>query len=131
MATINRKGIKTVKRTKAKPLLKMDDSSMYYNSPEWKSLRNEYYTSHPLCEECLKRDVVSPGEHVHHKYPFLKGRTEEQRWNNLLNINNLVTLCKDCHYGMHDVMNKKGLFMIDSLTDSEYRQYHGIELEKN
>ena len=121
----NRKPIRTVKKQQKIDL--REDCGKYYNSQAWKSLRNEYFNNHPLCEECLKRDIVSPGEHVHHKLPFIKGVNEQQKWDILLNINNLITLCETCHYGIHDRMKKYGLSFCDSLSDEEYNYYHGLK----
>ena len=38
----------------------------YYNTPEWKKLRETYSKEHPLCEDCLNEGKVVPAEDIHH-----------------------------------------------------------------
>ena len=38
----------------------------YYNTPEWKKLRETYIKEHPLCEDCLNEGKVVPAEDIHH-----------------------------------------------------------------
>lgn len=86
------------KSTKKEP----KQSKKYYDSKQWKSLRNNYYRLHPLCEMCLEEGITTPAEHIHHKVEFLKGITEEQRWYLLLDPNNLQSLCTKHHYEVHN-----------------------------
>lgn len=78
-----------------------NQSAKYYNSKQWRMLRNSYIRLHPLCEVCLKNDKVTPAEHVHHKQEFLRGITDEQRWNLLLDKDNLMSVCRECHKEIH------------------------------
>lgn len=96
MPTINRKTnhVKTVKWN-------INESSNYYNSKAWHQLRNAYYLSHPLCERCLLNGRSVQAEHVHHIHPFMLGKTDEERWRLLLDANNLMSLCIECHHEMH------------------------------
>lgn len=96
MPTINRKTnhIKPVKWN-------INESSNYYNSKAWHQLRNAYYLSHPLCERCLLNGRSVQAEHVHHIQPFMTGKTDEERWSLLLDVNNLMSLCIECHHEMH------------------------------
>lgn len=97
MPTINRK-------QKYEPSVDYDrenQSTKYYNSKQWKQLRNMYIRHHPLCEMCLNRDISRPAQHVHHKKEFLKGSTDEERWKLLLDYDNLQSLCLDCHHKVH------------------------------
>lgn len=61
---------------------------------------------HPLCECCLENGIVTPAVDVHHKIPWDSGLTEESKWLLLLNVDNLQSLCKNCHYKIHAEMNK-------------------------
>lgn len=61
----------------------------------WDKVRALKIKQNPLCEECLKHGIVSPAEIVHHikpvdEYPEL-----------LLDMENLVSLCRQCHGKMH------------------------------
>lgn len=87
--------------TKRQPK-KQNQSAKYYNSKQWKSLRLNYYRLHPLCEECLAKGITKPAEHIHHKIEFLTGITDEQRWQLLLDPDNLQSLCLECHYKKHN-----------------------------
>jgi 5-methylcytosine-specific restriction protein A len=79
-------------------------SAKYYNSKSWYVLRNSYIHYHPLCELCLKDNKVTAAEEIHHIKPFMTGVTEEQRWSLLLDKNNLMSLCKECHINIHKKM---------------------------
>lgn len=96
MPTINRKTniIKNVKWSKS-------NSAPFYNSMGWHTLRNAYISTHPLCERCLMNGISRQAEEVHHKRPFLSGQTEDERWQLLLNPNNLMSLCTECHDDLH------------------------------
>lgn len=81
-------------------------SDKYYSSSLWTKLRNYYIVHHPLCEECLKNDKITPALHVHHITPFLRGKTNEERFELLLNENNLMSVCIDCHHKLHKLLKK-------------------------
>ena len=83
------------------PYVTTDQSQQYYNTKSWKTLRKEYLSLHPLCEECLKNNIIKPAVHIHHKREFLKGVTDEERWSLLLDPNNLQALCYECHKSKH------------------------------
>ena len=69
----------------------------FYNSAEWKELRNrKFYDANGLCEMCLKEDVVMEGREVHHKI-FI-----EDDWSKRLDYDNLILLCPSHHQEMHD-----------------------------
>ena len=96
MPTINRKhnSIKSVKWTS-------NQSAKYYNSRGWRSLRNSYINTHPLCERCLLNGRSVPATDAHHIVPFLRGKTDEERWSLLLSYGNLMALCEECHHEVH------------------------------
>lgn len=55
----------------------------------WKRIRDKFVETHPFCEECYKRGVLTPTEEVHHILPLSRGGTHDR--------NNLMALCKPCH----------------------------------
>lgn len=55
----------------------------------WKRVRDRYISGHPLCEECLKQNRITPAEEVHHILPLSQGGTHDTA--------NLMALCKSCH----------------------------------
>lgn len=87
------------------PYDKENQSQMYYDSKLWRELRKVYKIEHPLCEECLSKGIVKPAVHIHHKIEFLKGSNEAERWNLLLDPNNLQALCLECHHKKHEHRN--------------------------
>lgn len=109
MPFINRK--KKVKQQQTPYKHYNDEGRQYYNTSLWHNLRNYYIKQHPLCEECLKDGMVKEAEDVHHTIPFLQGKTDEERWQLLLNEDNLESLCtihhKDIHNRMKRIKNNK------------------------
>ena len=81
-------------------------SGKYYNTKQWKNLRNYYIRRNPLCEICLSKGIVKPANEVHHIRPFLSGRTDEERWQLLTDEDNLQSLCYKCHDEVHRKMNQ-------------------------
>lgn len=75
----------------------------FYNTTEWRKLRETYIKQNPLCKECLKQGKVTPAEDVHHiKSGFSKGTANRIL---LLDYNNLMSLCKQCHNMLHSKEN--------------------------
>jgi 5-methylcytosine-specific restriction protein A len=67
----------------------------FYKSPEWRAARAQYLQDHPLCENCLAQDRVTPATLVHHKqrvrdHPELA-----------LDPANFKSLCDACHNPEH------------------------------
>lgn len=81
-------------------------SGKYYNTKQWKNLRNYYIRRNPLCEICLSKGIVKPANEVHHRIPFLNGKTDEERYELLTNEDNLQSLCYECHDEVHRKMNQ-------------------------
>lgn len=70
-----------------------------YNQTAWKKLREVYLKMHPLCEECLLKNKVTPATSVHHKVsPFSKGQVNQYLF---LDYENLESVCHDCHGMLH------------------------------
>lgn len=124
MPTINRKQIKP-KQVEYKH---DDKSAEYYNSSAWHSLRSAYYMNNPLCECCMAHDVVKSAEHIHHKHKYLSGITDDERWQLLLEPNNLMSVCAKCHSALHAKMKRYSLVMCDELTDKEYNEAHNLNI---
>ncbi len=60
---------------------------------DWRKVRARYVREHPFCEECMKRGVLTPAEHVHHIRPLGEGGTHDAE--------NLMSLCRRCHAAIH------------------------------
>ena len=104
----------------------------YYNTPEWKKLRDTYIKEHPLCEDCLNEGKVVPAEDIHHiRSPFQNGECNKAL---LLDYNNLMALCKQCHNKRHnpnqapkiqDVLRQLADLLDENKTDKELEDEEG------
>ena len=71
-----------------------------YNSTAWRKLRTYHIKTEPLCQMCLAKGVVKPADHVHHKLsPFRNGEVD---WTLMLDPENLVSICAECHALEHN-----------------------------
>lgn len=97
MPTINRK----TNYQKQAEWKKESNSMKYYNSRGWKKLREAIMSNHPLCVECAAKGISRPATDLHHIVEFQKGITENDKWNLLLDPNNIIPLCEAHHYAKH------------------------------
>lgn len=82
--------------------------SQFYNSSEWKNLRNQkFYDADGLCELCNKNNIIKQGKEVHHIIPI------EKDWNKRLDYDNLILLCSDCHNLQHERISPLQKFLKD------------------
>lgn len=80
----------------------------FYNSPEWKNLRNQkFYDADGLCELCRKKNIIRQGKEVHHIVPI------EEDWNSRLDYDNLILLCPTHHQEMHNRDSQLQQFLRD------------------
>ena len=127
MPKINKKEIKTKSVKYSNEKKKTQES--FYSTTAWRRLRDTYISLHPICEECIKHSHVTEAKEVHHKKPFMRGETEEERWQLFLDEHNLMSLCDKCHSALHTKDNMYHMNVLDELTDKEYNYAHFI-LEK-
>lgn len=77
------------------------EQKKFYSSKEWRTCRQAYITkARGLCERCLKKGIIKPGDHVHHIVEL-----NPENMNNpdiAFNFDNLELLCIDCHNEEHD-----------------------------
>lgn len=98
----------------------------FYGSEAWRRLRNTYISLHPLCQECLEHNTVEPATEVHHIYPYLRGKDEQERWELFLDEKNLRSLCSKCHTAVHVKDRIYNMGRLDNLTDKEWKYAHGL-----
>lgn len=93
----------------------------FYDDPKWvhkrgNILRRDEY----LCRQCRRYGKTTPAKTVHHIYPY--GEYPQYRLTDI----NLLSLCSECHNGMHDrnndTMTDKGIYWQDKI-----RKELGIE----
>ena len=87
-------------------------AQQFYSSKAWKRTRAAYAKSkHNLCEICLAKGIIKPGEIVHHKVHIdpdnITDPTVTLCWDNL------QLVCRDCHANIHDRRQRR--YKIDEL----------------
>lgn len=72
----------------------------FYDSAAWKKCREGYRKKvGGLCERCLARGLIVPGDIVHHKIYLTEDNYKDPSV--ALNWDNLEYLCKSCHDQEH------------------------------
>lgn len=71
------------------------------NSALWQRTRREKIARNPLCEECMKRGVVTPTQCVHHLTEIESAKTDAEAWELATSMGNLQSLCFACHHEIH------------------------------
>ena len=82
-------------------------SKQFYNSNAWKACRETYVANRVkidggMCEMCHE----FPGEELHHKIVLTPKNIKDT--NVTLNPDNLMYLCRDCHFKVHRELILKG-----------------------
>ena len=73
----------------------------FYKSNEWQKCRASYLKkAKGLCERCLAKGIIKPGEEVHHKIRLTKENINKPEIATC--FDNLELLCKECHHIEHD-----------------------------
>ena len=73
----------------------------FYHSPGWKKCREAYANKvHHLCERCLAKGILKPGEIVHHKIELTPENINDP--NVSLSFSNLMMVCRECHAEIHE-----------------------------
>ena len=62
----------------------------FYSSSAWLKLRNYKRLLNPICESCAKLDLIIPFNTIDHIIPISEN-------GEALSLDNLQTLCKQCH----------------------------------
>ena len=72
----------------------------FYSSEAWNNTREAYKKSvGGLCERCLQRGLIVPGEIVHHKEHLTPGNIDNEAL--ALGFDNLELVCRECHAEEH------------------------------
>ena len=72
----------------------------FYGSIQLKKCRKGFISyKRGLCERCLSRGLIVPGNHVHHKERLTPENINRPEV--ALNWNNLELLCEKCHEEIH------------------------------
>lgn len=71
------------------------------NSREWRETRTRKLQRNPLCEEHYKDGRIVAASVVHHIVEVESGQTEDECRRLCFDINNLESLCRECHAEIH------------------------------
>ena len=72
----------------------------FYKSAAWKACRDSYWRQKGgLCEDCLERGQITPGEEVHHVEELTPDNINDPSV--ALNWSNLQCVCRECHAAAH------------------------------
>lgn len=77
------------------------------NSKQWRTLRNDWITDHPICEMCKSKGFIRAARCVHHITPVESGRTEAAQRLLAFSPSNLQALCYECHSEVHKDMRSR------------------------
>lgn len=90
----------------------------FYKSKQWQACRLAYAKSvGGLCENCLRKGYVVPGEIVHHKIHITPDNIESPE--TTLSFDNLELLCRNCHAEMHGKRSRR--YTVDETGKVEVR----------
>lgn len=84
-----------------------DKWGRYYQSRAWKKLREWQIANYPLCHDCALNGLSVPATEAHHKVPFGTGKTDEEKFALLLDPENIVSLCHECHMKRHNKLKDR------------------------
>ena len=83
-----------------------DYARTFYSSKAWKNCRNEYRKSvGGLCERCLAKGLIVPGEIVHHKIHLTPENINNPAV--ALSWDNLELVCRECHEAIHSARQRR------------------------
>ena len=89
-----------------------DFARHFYTSQAWNDCRSSYRKSvGGLCENCLERGLITPGEIVHHKTPLTPENIHDT--NITFSWENLRLLCRECHAEVHG--QRKRRYKVDAM----------------
>lgn len=84
-----------------------DFAEKFYKSKKWQKTREAYFKSkRGLCERCLAKGLIVPGEIVHHRQWLTPDNIHDP--NITLNWDNLEVVCRECHSKEHDLGGAAG-----------------------
>lgn len=78
----------------------------FYNTQKWRLLRIQKLQNFPLCEECQKNEIIKLAEEIHHIIPFMQGNNYSEQCKLCYSMENLQSLCSECHKQIHLLMNE-------------------------
>lgn len=110
MPTINKPNKRKRDNTKKKHGLQAQIQRLVYNTSRWRNLVKAKKMMNPLCERCLARqegERVKAVEEIHHIIPISRAIDDLQILEYGFDIDNLMSVCCQCHEDIHAEMRAK------------------------
>lgn len=82
-----------------------------YKSKKWQKVRKLKLSMQPFCEVCLLKGIYTPAYIVHHKEYITDQNYFDD--NVFFNLDNLQSICLDCHNKEHFADKKDYVFDIE------------------
>lgn len=101
MPTIYLPPKKVYKRLKTESKRNNENHNAVYNTTTWRELRIEKLKKDPLCEICKEKEILTLANEVHHKIPISTAKTKQAKETLGFDMNNLQSLCTQCHKDQH------------------------------
>ena len=84
----------------SRPYNRPEWARRFYGSIAWRNCRDAYTRSAGgLCERCLEKGRITPGDVVHHKEPLTASNINDP--DVTLSWDNLMLVCTQCHAEIH------------------------------
>lgn len=93
----------------------------FYGMRQWRDLSSFFRMENPLCKCCSIEGITKEAEEVHHICKWDDQETDEMKTLLLLDKDNIVSLCRECHANIH--RNKK------ALTKKQVEYFYNKQLE--
>ncbi len=90
------------------------DVASFYKTPEWKSAREACLKkAGGLCEECLKKGLITPATIVHHRVHMNAKTITDPKLRS--GLDNLEALCVNCHAAAHSTRLSSRRYSVDAM----------------
>lgn len=99
------------------------------NTQRWRALRARVLSARPLCEECKRKDRITPATEVHHIRPVESVTRYEDMRALAYDESNLLCLCHECHASIHKGMKSHTKSAVKENKEREVRQFISRFLE--
>ncbi|MBQ7179783.1 MAG: HNH endonuclease [Bacteroidaceae bacterium] len=115
------------------------DKAEIYNSREWRELRIQKLRANPLCEMCIKEGeangikggYIRAARCVHHIDPIETATTkEEMRRKAFVPLNQLMSLCYDCHAKIHKEMGSNTRRVVAERAEARQQRWKDSLLQR-
>ena len=88
-------------------------SKAFYKSRTWQKVRQFIWKrDNGLCQDCLKKGLITPGKEVHHVVELTEDNIMDASIS--LGEDNLITLCKSCHEARHNASVRSRRYSVNA-----------------